>query len=124
MTVWPFKRKKRAEEKPEPAPCRHKWQDFPWIMRFYYNYGEGTLRVEVVEPYVCIYCKERQDRLLIRDWYNEISGEQIDRLIQEYKEKYKEHCEHEAVIEDKINDFQLVDREWLEFADLLRRSRT
>ena len=33
------------------------------------------------------------------------------------------YCPHEAVVEDQINDFQLVDREWLEIENMLRKSR-
>ena len=120
---WPFKKKKPVPAVSEPPPCRDKWQDSPRISRFYFDYGKGTLKVEIWEPYVCIYCKKRENRKLIEDWYSDISGEKIDKLIEEYKQKYKEHCKHEAVVEDEINDFQLVDREWLEIANMLRKSR-
>jgi len=121
--MWPFKKKKPAPTVVTPPPCKHKWQDFPWIIRFYFDYNKGTLKVEIWEPYVCIYCKERKNRKLVEDWYTDVSSEQIDKLMAEYREKYKEHCQHEAIVEDQINDFQLVDREWLEIANMLRGTR-
>lgn len=121
--MWPFKKKKPAPTVITPPPCKHKWQDFPWIIRFYFDYGKGTLKVEIWEPYVCIYCKERKNRKLVEDWYTDVPSEQIDKLMAEYKEKYKEHCQNEAIVEDQINDFQLVDREWLEIANMLRGTR-
>lgn len=121
--MWPFKKKKPVPAVVEPPPCKHKWQDFPWIMRFYYDYDQRELKVEIIEPYVCIYCKERQDRVLIKDWYTNENKKEIDRLMDEYREKYKDYIEPEAIVEDKINDYQMVDREWLEIANMLRRSR-
>lgn len=121
--VWPFKKKKPVPAVVEPQPCKHKWQDFPWIMSFYYDYGQQTLKVIINEPYVCIYCKERQDRVLTRDWYTGVDKEEIDRLMDKYREKFKDRVEPKAVVEDKINDYQMVDREWLEIANILRRSR-
>lgn len=123
ISVWPFKKKRHVPSVSEPPPCKHKWQDFPWIIRFYFDYGKGTLKVEIWEPYVSIYCKKRENRKLIEDYYDGISGEEIDELMKKYREKYRDYCQHEAVVEDQINDFQLVDREWLEIANMLRRSR-
>ena len=123
MRLWPFKKKKPLHSVVEPPPCKHKWQDFPWIMRFYYDYGQRKLHIKIIEPYVCIYCKKRKDKVLLEDWYTNTGEKEIDRLMDEYRAKYKDHAEPEAIVEDKINDFQLVDREWLEIANMLRKSR-
>ena len=120
--MWPFK-KKKPPSVIEPPPCKHKWQDFPWIMRFYYDYNGRKLEVEIIEPYVCIYCKKRKNKVLIHDWYTEEDEKSIDRLMDEYREKYKDYTEPEAVIEDKISDFQMVDREWLEIVNALKQTR-
>ena len=116
-----FRRKDPPE--PESPPCNHKWQDFPWIIKGQYDPSARDARITVVEPYVCIYCKERRDKKLSEKWYYNVSRKDFADIMDTFCEAYKDYAEPEAVVEDKIADFQLVDREWLELANILRRSR-
>ena len=118
--MWPFKKKERYKE-PEAEKCRHKWQDFQWILAV--NYTNKILHMRIWEPYVCIYCKERKNITIEEGYYENVSRKEADEIIEEIKEKYKDYLEEEAIVEDQINDFQLVDRQWLEIANALRNSR-
>lgn len=127
--MWPFRKKKNDTEimtipevVMEPAPCKHKWKDFDWYVTWNYKphydrieerrlpYGE--LSIKVYEPYVCIWCKERHDKLL-----RSIDFDKIDE--QEAKERFDSilknpHVRPREEIEDEIEDMKHdIDREYL-----------
>lgn len=98
----------RSREEPAkqyiPAPplskkCEHKWQDFPW----YLEWGDNT--VDVIEPYVCIYCKERENKNLCH--YTEVNN--IRAFTEELREKFAGHIKYKEEVEDMVNDFKLID---------------
>lgn len=78
--------------------------------------------IEIYEPYVCIHCKKRKDILLLDVSYICSSKKEGDKLYDEVQEEYKDQLRPRAVIEDMINDFQLVDRSYLEIAQALKTS--
>lgn len=120
--MWFFKRKKRSDETPVAPPiCMHKWKDFPWYIT--YTCNGRNLEVNIKEPYVCIYCKDRQDKNLMSFSCVVSNVEDRDKTIEEIKEKYKEYLQPKAIVEDMVNDFQMVDRQWLEFAERLSQAK-
>ena len=108
----------------DPPPCKHKWQDFPWIFTYVYDTRPGGgLYITITEPYVCIYCKKRKNVVLLEETYHGIGKKEMLQIIRDKQEEYKDHIKPEAIVEDMINDFQLVDREWLKIAYALRNQR-
>ena len=54
---------------PSPKKCEHKFQDFPWYIEGEENDGgaysfKPWYHLVIKEPYVCIYCGERHDKVL------------------------------------------------------------
>lgn len=119
--MWPFKKKKESVAE-TPLKCNHKWQDFRWILEV--SYANRMLHIKIWEPYVCIYCKERKNVKIGDGYYENVSRKEADEIIDDVREKYKNYIEEEAIVEDEINDFQLVDRQWLEIAYALRKGQT
>ena len=97
----------------EPQECQHKYQDFPW----YLEWGDST--VDVIEPYVCIYCGNRINKTLahytgvFRPW------EQAEAL----RKRFDNHVKYKEEVEDMINDMILVDPEYLKYYHLLHAQR-
>ena len=120
------------KSKPTPVPtfvpsppiekkCKHKFQDFPWYIEGITNadgYGREYYTLTIKEPYVCIYCGERKDKVL---WEIQHYGSEKDgmKAIHDLREKFKDHIRHKAEIEDMINDMKLVDVEYLKYYHLL-----
>lgn len=98
-----------------PTVCNHKWKDFPWFD----VYGRDSLTEQyffkIMEPYVCIKCKERQDKILMR--FASDSEEERDRMLEEYKKKYKGKLLDMPEVEDMVQDEILVDREYLKLLE-------
>lgn len=118
MAFW--NRKKKKDEQPlMPPPCRHRWKDFPWYIDAEYFSGADRFEFRVYEPYVCIYCKERQDKLIF-EYISSISKKEANKYIEDFEEKYDEHLEDRVIIEDMITDMQLVDREYLNIYESLK----
>lgn len=122
------KGKQKVEQKePIVSPCSHHWKDFNWYINATYNfspvgYVNGYKRkpygiLEIVEPYVCIHCKERKNVILDRF---ETAPMTYERFLEEYKHlmnhEFKDKIKPRALVEDEIHDFQLVDTEYLKFA--------
>ena len=112
MAFW--NRKKKKEIPIVPPPCKHHWKDFPW-----YWHGEWTERVNllqfsVYEPYVCIHCKERQDKKIYERNSFYADKDEAQAWVDDFIERHKKYFESRVIIEDMIADMQLVDREYLE----------
>ena len=115
-----FNRKPKVEEvKPQKPVCNHKYKDFPWFYEARYNTSTRNLVFKVWEPFVCIHCKERINRLLYERNSHYNSYEEADKYVTQFREKYADRMEDEVVIEDMIADMQLVDREYLLIAETL-----
>lgn len=121
--MFQFLRKKKPEQEitiPElPKECIHKWRDFAWYINDSYDFSTGYLKIEIIEPYVCIHCKKRENVSLVSIKWNGLTGEEIRDKIKAYDERYADKLRPRAEIEDEINDFQRVDRLYLQIADSL-----
>ena len=120
--------KKRLAETPEPKPsepkpCDHKWTEIRvdgeecWYIDF--DIEGKWVRYSIVEPYVCIHCKQRKDVVL--EGPREIlckSNADTWGVIEELGKQYKQ-IKDRAIVEDAINDLQLVDREYLRIAAIV-----
>lgn len=109
---------------PPPQICKHTWKDFPWYIEGRYSKyasGSSNYTMEVKEPYVCIYCGKREDKLLERIERDNITLQQADEILQNTTAMYTEYCKPRAVIEDMINDFKLVDPQTLYYYELLHK---
>lgn len=107
-----FNRKKNKNSPLPSPPCNHKWKDFPWYIESTL-FDNGKLLVEIIEPYVCIYCKKQKNIILKKITRSNITRSGANELICELEEKYKDFIKDEAVVNDMINDMILVDREYL-----------
>ena len=115
-----FNRKSKVEEvKPQKPVCNHKYKDFPWFYEARYNTSTRELTFKVWEPFVCIHCKERINRLLYERNSHYKTYEEADDYVTQFREKYADRMEDEVVIEDMIADMQLVDRDYLLIAETL-----
>lgn len=100
--------------KRKPKECKHKYKDFPWFIAL--ERDERSIleryRLKVVEPYVCLLCKQRIDVVL--SCVSNVDIDDIDEKIKSIKNRYKDKIEERAVVEDMVNDCQLVDKSFLE----------
>lgn len=102
-----------------PTVCNHKWKDFPWFDVYGHDSLTGKYFFRIMEPYVCIKCKERRDKMLMQFTSN--SMEERDLTLAEYKKKYKEKLLDMAEVEDMVQDEILVDREYLKLLEQLEK---
>lgn len=86
--------------------------------------GRQSWHIAIIEPYVCIHCKERKNVCLLRAAYDGVTEKEANHLFEENESEYKEYLKPRAVVEDMISDFQLVDRTYLELADSLHPGRS
>lgn len=115
-----FNRKSKVEEvKPQKPVCNHKYKDFPWFYEARYNTSTRELDFKVWEPFVCIHCKERINKLLYERNSHYKTYEEADDYVTQFREKYADRMEEEVVVEDMIADMQLVDRDYLLIAETL-----
>ena len=109
-----FKKKSPVVEEPkEPKECEHKYQDFPWYIEISdYGYGFGKT-IDVIEPYVCIKCKQRKNENLAH--YVCSNKNQSDELLNTILTNYKDKIRSRIEIEDMIHDFIYVDNQYLKY---------
>ena len=124
-----FNRKKKEEQIPRPifefvAPkCKHQYKDFPWYMETSYNGAKQTASYRIIEPYVCILCGDRQDKVLEGDSWTNISSSIREDFYKAIRKKYKEYLKPRAIVEDMINNVLLVkDPESLKLLEKFRGS--
>lgn len=107
-------KKEKAQEKATriKIPCKHKYRDFPWYVEGSYDNDYYHYKIYVKEPYVCVWCGDRKDKVL---QHIERTGSKEDCLkeLEALKKEYKSYVMRRAIIEDMINDMQLVDRDYL-----------
>lgn len=119
-----FNRSKKESTKQYVSPtpkCKHKFQDFPWYVEG--EEGNNTwYHLVIKEPYVCIYCGERYDKIL---WEIKRYGNHNEAIqsLQEINESFKDRIKHRAIIEDMINDMKLVDPQYLQYYHMLQGTK-
>ena len=108
--------KKDVSESPKETQvknCEHKFQDFPWyiesnlITGTYQN--QNCLIYKILEPYVCIYCGERQNIILEQREIKGYSKSDMQKILDNLQESYSDRIKPKPIIEDMINDLKLVD---------------
>ena len=110
---------------PPPKKCNHKFQDFPWYIEGEESddfYSRHWYHLTIKEPYVCIYCGERHDKVL---WEIKRYGSHKEAIqgLDDINEKFKDHIRHRAEIEDMINDMQLVDPQYLQYYHMFQGTK-
>lgn len=103
------------KKKNEPKVCNHKWKDFPWFSLYGYDKTTNKYYFKIIEPYVCIKCKERRDEQLMV--FNSETSKERDRELEKYEEKYKDRMLDVVEVVDMVKDEQLVDREYLKLLE-------
>lgn len=108
---------------PPPMVHIHHWQDFPPYIR--YNISEDEYKIEIIEPYVCLDCKQRKDVVLTSvnrtgdNVYQEGHNE-----LKQIKEENKDIIKSRVVVEDMINDTIHVDKEYNKYWHLIHSNQT
>lgn len=108
--MW-FKKEKAPQKESSLPPCRHKYKDFDWYLEANYYNETDTYEVSIYEPYVCILCKYRMNKLLHRingRGYRSFKST-IDMMHRLYP-----NLRPRAYVEDEIIDMQLVDQYYLD----------
>lgn len=105
------------KKKPSSKHYNHKWKDFNWYIDAIYYSSDNSFNIKIIEPYVCIYCKERKNIILKEINATHCSKAEADNTYNNWLKRYEKNIEDRAIIEDKINDMTLVDREYLELYD-------
>ena len=118
------KRKKKQEntqfEIPE-IPHEHVWKDMPWYMEVGYSGSDKTASYQIVEPYICILCGERQNKILEKESWTHIDVESREKEYSVVRKRYRKYLRPRAVVEDMINNILLVkDPDYLDTVELMR----
>lgn len=115
------KKKPNPDFVPPPIQkkCEHKFQDFPWYLIWDLQYNRYLIKV--VEPYVCIFCGERRDKVLAS--YTGTNYKEGEKLLNELRNRFDNHIKYQEEVEDMINDMLLVDPEYLKWYHLLREQQ-
>lgn len=126
MGIFNRKKKKTEEEKEFkleiPAlPHEHVWKDMPWYMVERYNGSQHTAGYSIIEPYICITCGERKNKLLEEiDWSN-IDADERQKEFSAIRKRYRKYLKPRAVVEDMINNILLVkDPDYLDTVEIMR----
>lgn len=106
------------KKKPEkPAECVHKFKDYSWYLVYRAN-DRGIFSYKMVEPYLCLKCKQRKDVCLEEGerFFKDI--DEYNKILESFRKKYPQ-LKDRAEIEDEINDDMMVDREYLRVVEIL-----
>lgn len=113
------KKKQETQETPAPiirSPCEifgHTWKDFPAYMTMVWDkYGESS--ITIIEPYVCLCCKQRKDIPLYHFHRYNMTRNTLADMKQQLEQEYASILKPRAIVEDMINDAIYVDREKLD----------
>jgi len=114
-----FGKNKKAKE------CVHKYKDFPWFTctkKYYSPNGDSGYEVRIVEPYVCIHCGNRVDKILSSYGgftYKTDADKAADKLALQYSDYIKDKC----IVEDMVNDLVLVDKQYLKYYEMVKNGK-
>lgn len=116
-------KKKKVEIQEKPQECAHKWKDFHWYLDAQYYKAQGGRRYmynyTIYEPYVCIYCHKRENVVLEEQRFSDCHFDWILKDIERIKTTFSELRER-AEVENEINDYIKVDRDYLKIMDMLK----
>lgn len=121
---FPWIKKKEDTSVPPIILTKHEhlWQDFPWYIDF--NWDTYDYSVQIVEPYVCAYCRERKNIILdVRKGHSDRPGKVVSAIISTWENEFKRHIKPKAEVEDMINDFQHIDKVGLSYFHMLHDSK-
>ena len=118
--------KKNAEAKVEASvgvevkthECDHKWKDFG-ISTSVTCQGPPVQYISIVKHYACIWCKKEKHVLLAKEYCR--NDREVDAKLAAINKLH--NTEYLSVITERIADFQLLDREYLEIARRLHPDR-
>jgi len=123
-----FKRHDRSTDT-GPPPCNHQWVDFPWYSCIKYNrYTNmpkyGSVQIDIIEPYVCCFCKERENKVLVHYYDEYIKKEAAFERYNEICSMYEKQLQPRAIVEDQIADLQKsIDKDYLKALAILHPER-
>lgn len=106
-----FNRQKKVKENTIHAielKHEHVFKDFPWYIEIGYDGKNKTAKYRIIEPYVCITCGERIDKVLEKNSWTNITNEEREKIFNRVENKYKKYLKPRAVVEDMINNVLLV----------------
>ena len=83
-------------------------KDMPWYMKEWYSGANRTAGYEIIEPYICIGCGKRIDKVLERGDYSEMNSAERAKEFAAIRKRYKKYLKPRAVVEDMINNILLV----------------
>ena len=108
--MWFFKHKEKQEDIPVLPTFEHEhtWKDMPWYMEINYNTSNKTASYEIIEPYICVTCGERNDKILEKTSWAGISAKARDEEYEKVRKLYSKYLKPKAVVEDMINNILLV----------------
>ena len=125
--MWLFRKKKEKEKEPEKPleipvpPHTHTWKDMPWYMEVLYNGNDKWASYSIIEPYICVTCGERNDKVLEKETWRNISVEEREKEYAAARKRYKKYLKPRAVVEDMINNILLVkDPQYLDMVEEMR----
>lgn len=96
-------------------------KDFPWYMQIWYSGQDKTAGYRIIEPYVCVECGKREDKILESLEWTNINADEREKSFKEIRERYKKYLKPKAVVEDMINDVLMVkDPDHLQMIEKLR----
>ncbi len=100
------------------STCSHKNRDFHWYLEG--SYDAHKFVINVIEPYVCVWCGHRENRVLqtLRGTSDNPKQEMIE-ATKSLLDTYGDRIQPRALVEDEINDMQLVDRDYLRALSLV-----
>ena len=105
-----------------PIPkCFHTWKDFPAYIKEKYENGKSIL--EVVEPYICVHCKERENVSLYTETETGLSRSEHDKKREDWEYKYRKILQPRIIVEDMINDEIRLDPIKLAIIEKLRGAK-
>ena len=86
----------------------HTWKDMPWYMEIEYDGGAKRASYQIIEPYLCITCGERKNKILETESWEHIDSDTREQYYKEIRKRYKDYLKPRAVVEDMIANIQMV----------------
>lgn len=108
--MW-FKKKNEPAKPVIPPVCHHKYRDFDWYYTANHYVDTDAFEIKVVEPYVCVLCHHREDKVLLET--KGFGRKNCAHIINGLKEDYPK-LRVRAEVEDEINDMMMLDPYYLD----------